>query len=126
RKPGETSMTLKLTIAASLAALTMLATTSAFAAIGELNSDANVRAGAGTEYDIIAYADEGTNVDCVDFEDGWCELADDEGFIAGSLIDFDGGYDGDDDDHDHDHDYYSDVDIEIGYKYGGFEFEIEY
>jgi uncharacterized protein YraI len=119
-------MNLKLTLAASVAALTIFTASAALAATGELNSDANVREGPGTGYDIVGYAGEGDNIYCVDFDGGWCELADDEGYIAGSLINFDGGYDDDDDDHDHHHDYYDDVDVEIGYSYGGFEFEIEY
>jgi hypothetical protein len=118
-------MNLKLTLAASVAALTIFTAGAALAATGEVNTDANVREGAGTYYDIIGYVSEGSTVYCVDFDNGWCELADDEGFIAGSLIDFDGGYD---DDHDYDHhdDHYDDVDVEIGYKNGGFEFEVEF
>jgi hypothetical protein len=114
-------MNLKLTLAASIAALTMLTATSAFAAIGEINTPANVRDGAGTGYDIIDHLDEGDKVNCVDFDEGWCELDDDAGFVAGSLIDFDGGDDDDDGDHDHDYDDdHHDVDVELCIAGGGF------
>jgi hypothetical protein len=119
---GETTMNLKLTIAATLAAITMFSATAAFAAIGEVNTPANVREGAGTSFDIIGHLDEGDTVNCVDFDDGWCELDDDEGFVAGSLLDFDGGHDDDDDDdhhHHHDHDY-DDVDVSVCLGGGGF------
>ena len=112
-------MNLKLTIAASLAALTMLVAGSAIAATGEVNTDANVRDGAGTEYDIIGHLSEGDEIECVDFEDGWCELDDNEGYVAGSLVDLDGGSHHDDDDYDDDH-HHSDVDVEICLGGGGF------
>jgi uncharacterized protein YraI len=118
-------MNLKLTLAASVAAITMFAAGAALAATGEINKDANVREGAGTYYDVIGHLSEGDTVYCVDFDNGWCELADDEGYVAGSLVDFDYGDDDDDYDH-HDHDYYDDIDVEIGYKYGGVEFEFEF
>ena len=117
-------MNLKLTLAASLAAITMFAAGSALAATGEINTPANVRDGAGTGYDIIGHLSEGETVYCVDFDSGWCELSDDEGFVAGSLIDFE---DNDDDDYDSpDYDYDDDVDFEIEYGYGGVEVEVEF
>lgn len=112
-------MTFKLTLAASVAAIAMLGATSAFAAVGEINTPANVRDGAGTHYDIIGYLHEGATVECVDFEHGWCVLDDDEGYIANSLIDFDGYDDDEDDDDDYGHGYdYDDVDVKVKFHFG--------
>lgn len=119
-------MNLKHTLAASLAALTMFAAGAALAATGEINTDANVREGAGTDYDIVGHLSEGTEVECVDFEDGWCELEDGDGYVAGSLIDFGGNDDDDDDDDDHDHHDYADVDVEFEFGSGGWEIELEF
>jgi hypothetical protein len=117
-------MNLKLTLAASIAALTLLAAGSALAATGEINTDANVRDGAGTEYDIIGHLSEGTEVECVDYEDGWCVLDDDEGYVAGSLVDL---ADSDDDDDDYDDDHWTDdVDVELEFGSGGWEVEFEF
>ena len=118
-------MNLKLTLAASIAALTMFAAGSALAATGEVNTDANVRDGAGTDYDIIGHLSEGTEIDCVDFEDGWCVLADDEGYVAGSLVDLADNGDDDDDDHNDDDHWTDDVDVEVEFGTGGWEVELE-
>jgi uncharacterized protein YraI len=115
---------LKLTLAASIAAFTILAAGSALAATAEVNTDANVRDGAGTEYDIIGHLSEGDEIECVDFDEGWCELADGDGYVAGSLIDVADGGDDDDDDHHDDH-WSDDVDVEVEFGSGGWEVELE-
>jgi uncharacterized protein YraI len=118
-------MSLKLTLAASIAALTMFAAGAALAATGEAKSPVNIREEATVKSDILGVLNEGDEVECVDFDNGWCELAGGDGYVSAAYLDFDGGDDDDaDDDDDDDHDY-DDVDVEIEFDHGDFEFEVE-
>jgi uncharacterized protein YraI len=119
-------MTLKLTIAASLTALTLLATGSALAAPGVATGAVNIREDAGTQFDIIGSLKKGEFVDIIECDAGWCEISDDgeEGYVAAShlaLVDSD---DEDEDDEDYGDDY-DDVDVDFEYDYGGVEIEFE-
>lgn len=120
-------MTLKLTIAASIAALTILSAGAAVAAPGVATGAVNIREDAGTQYAIIGSLKKGEFVDIVECDAGWCEIDDDgdEGYVSAkylALVD----HDDDDDDDDDDHHDYDDVDVEFEYNYGGLEFEIEF
>jgi len=64
-------MTLKLTIAASLTALTLLATGSALAAPGVATGAVNIREDAGTQFDIIGSLKKGEFVDIIECDAGW-------------------------------------------------------
>jgi SH3-like domain-containing protein len=112
-------MSLKLTLAASLAALTLFAAGSALAATGEATGDVNIREEADTDADILGVMSEGDEADFEDCEDGWCALADGEGYVSAAFLDFGGG-----DDEDEDEDY-DDVDVEVDFDHGDLEFEIE-
>jgi hypothetical protein len=99
-------MSLKLTLAASIAALTMFAAGAALAATGEAKSPVNIREEATVKSDILGVLNEGDEVECVDFDNGWCELAGGDGYVSAAYLDFDHDEDDEeyDDDHDHDHD----------------------
>lgn len=83
--------------AVALAALTLaLSAGTALATTGYATDDVNVRAGAGTEYDIVGHLSEGDTVDIIDCEDGWCET--DEGYVAAGYLTTGAGDDDEDDD----------------------------
>jgi uncharacterized protein YraI len=118
-------MTLKLTIAASIAALTILATGSAMAAPGVALGAVNIREDAGKEFDIVGSLKKGEFVEIIECDAGWCEVNDDgdEGYVSAkylALVDYD-----DDDYYDHDHHDHDDIDVEFEYDYGGLEIEFE-
>ena len=92
-------MSLKLTFAASIAALTLLAASGAFAAT--VTTPLNVRDEPSPDGDILGVLPEGTEVECADMIGSWCELADGEGYVYGRYLDF-GDDGGDDDDQDED------------------------
>ncbi len=122
-------MNLKLTLAASIAALTLFAAGSAMAAPGVALGAVNIREDAGTQYDIVGSLAKGEFVEIIECDAGWCEVNDDgdEGFVSAkylALVDYD-DEDEDDYDYDHHHHDYDDVDVEFEYDYGGVEFEIE-
>jgi hypothetical protein len=95
----------KRTVPAVLAALTLvLATSSALASTGYATRDLNVRDGAGTGYDVVGHISKGDEVECVDFVNGWCELAGGDGYVAGSYLKLAGDGDDDEDDEDEDED----------------------
>ncbi len=121
-------MSLKLTLAAALAALTLFAAGSALAATGEATGDVNIREEADTDADILGVMSEGDEADFEDCEDGWCALADGEGYVSAAYLDFGGGDDDEDDedeDEDDHYDWHDDVDVELEFDHGGLEFEIE-
>ena len=104
-------MSLKLTLATSLAALTMLAASSALAAT--VTTDLNVREEPDPESEILGVLPEGTEVQCSDMVGSWCELADGEGYVYGGYLDFgDNGDDDEDEDQDEDEEDEEDVDEE--------------
>jgi uncharacterized protein YraI len=108
-------MSLKLTFAASIAALTMLAAGSAFAAT--VTTALNVRDEPGPHGDIIGVLEEGTEVVCTDMIGTWCELDDGEGYVYGKYLDFDDDDDDDDEDEDEDDDFGDDDDVDIDVDY---------
>ena len=92
-------MTRKTTLAASLAALAfMLTAGTAFAATAVAKQDVNIRAGAGTDYEILGQLEAGEAVDVIGCDGGWCEF--DEGYVAQSYLSFGGGDEDDGDDED--------------------------
>ena len=92
-------MSLKLTVATAIAALTMLAASSAFAAT--VTTPLNVRDEPSPDGEILDVLEEGTEVECADMIGSWCELAGGEGYVYGRYLDF-GDDGGDDDDQDED------------------------
>lgn len=124
-------MNLKLTIAASVAALTILAAGSALAAPGVATGAVNIREDAGTEFDIVGSLKKGEFVEIIECDAGWCAVNDDgdEGYVSAkylALVDYDDEDEDDYDHHDHhDHHDYDDVDVEFEYDYGGVEIEFE-
>lgn len=114
-------MNLKLTLAASIAALTLIASTAAMAAPGVATGAVNVRDGAGTGYDIIGHLSKGEFVNIIECDAGWCEIEDDgdEGYVSASylaLVDYD---DEDEDDYDHDYDHHDHDDVDVEFCLGG-------
>jgi uncharacterized protein YraI len=103
-------MSLKLTFAASIAALTMFAAGSAFAAT--VTTDLNVRDEPGPHGDIIGVLPEGTEVQCLDMIGSWCELEEGEAYVYGGYLDFDDEDEEDDDEDDEDEDDDEDFDDE--------------
>jgi hypothetical protein len=88
------------TLAASLAALAfVLSAGSALAATGYATQQVNVRAGAGTDYDVVGSLSAGEAVDVIECGGGWCLT--EEGYVSSSYISM-GGYGGGDDDEDED------------------------
>jgi hypothetical protein len=121
-------MNLKLTLAASIAALTIVASSAAMAAPGVALGAVNIREDAGTEFDIVGSLSKGEFVEIIECDGGWCEVNDDgdNGYVSAkylALVDYD---DEDEDDYDHhDHHDYDDADVEVcigggGWGGGGF------
>ena len=121
-------MTLKLTIAASIAALTILTAGSALAAPGVALGAVNIREDAGTSFDIVGSLSKGEFVEIIECDAGWCEVNDDgdEGYVSAKYLALVDSDDEDEDDDYDDDDHYDDVDVEFDYDYGGVEIEFEF
>lgn len=96
-------------LAASVAALSLFAAGSAFAATGYATQHVNVRAGAGTGYAIVGSLSAGERVEIIDCDDGWCLT--DEGYVSAAYLALPGSrYNGGDDEDDEDDERVSHID----------------
>lgn len=114
-------MTFKKTLAAALAATTMLATAgAAFAAPGVTTGAVNFREAPTTASDVIDTLSKGTLLEIEGCGDGWCavEYDDEEGYVSASYLALIGDDDDEDYDDDDDHDE-PDVDVELCLGGGG-------
>ena len=127
-------MTFKKTLAAALAATTMLTSAgAALAAPGVTLGGVNMRDAPGTHGDIIDTLSKGTLLEIESCGGGWCavEYDDEDGFISASYLaligdhsddddDDDDDHDDDDEDYDDDDDDYGDHDaVEVEFCFGG-------
>jgi hypothetical protein len=89
----------KHTAPAILAALGLALTMgTALASTGYATRDTNVRAGAGTGYDIVGSLEKGEEVEIIECDDGWCEVED--GYVSARHLKLGGSADDEDEDED--------------------------